>query len=125
MIVQPHQAHNHGKYYYNGNGWYFRFDDDDDDDDHDGDDDDGDDDDDDDDDDDEMSYRYIILNLIIYNPVQHIQPHILRKIRKATKIINYILDTLSIEYTQHVFTHASRISHRMCSMQVSKSAWWW
>ena len=40
---------------------------------------------------------------------------------KVTKKIN-MLDTLSIEYTQHAFTHGSRIFHRMCSMQVNKPA---
>ena len=45
------------------------------------------------------------------------------KIRMVTEITNYILDTLSIEYTQQaLFTHASRIFDCMCSMQVSKSA---
>ena len=29
MVVQPTQAHNHGKYDNKGKGWYFRFDDDD------------------------------------------------------------------------------------------------
>ena len=39
MMVQPHQAHKHGKYDTKGKGWYFRFDDD---------------------DDDKMSYKYIL-----------------------------------------------------------------
>ena len=44
--------------------------------------------------------------------------HINKKIRKINEMINYILDTLSTEYTPQVFTHASRIFHRMCSMRV-------
>ena len=43
--------------------------------------------------------------------------------KEATGRTNYILDTLSTEYTQQaLFTHASRIFRRMCWMQVSKSA---
>ena len=42
--------------------------------------------------------------------------------KKVTKRTNYILYTLSTEYTQQAFTRASRICHRMCSMQVSKLA---
>ena len=40
---------------------------------------------------------------------------------KVTEWTNYILDTLSTEYTQQAFAHASRIFHRICSMQVGKS----
>ena len=51
--------------------------------------------------------------------------NIAKTIKKETERTNYILGTLSTEYTQQAFTHASRISHRMCSMQVRKPAWWW
>ena len=51
-----------------------------------------------------------------YNPTYS------EKIRKVIDRTNYILDTFSTEYTQQAFTHAFRIFHRMCSMQVSKSA---
>ena len=40
----------------------------------------------------------------------------------VTERTNYTLDTLSTEYTQQAFKHASGIFHRMCQMQVSKSA---
>ena len=49
-------------------------------------------------------------------------PYIAKKIRKATEITNYILDTLSTKHTQKAFRQASKIFLRMCSMQVSKSA---
>ena len=52
-------------------------------------------------------------------------PHIAKKIEKVTRRTNYNLDILLAEYTQQAFTHASRIFHSMCSMQVSKSAGWW
>ena len=45
-----------------------------------------------------------------------------KKIGKVTERTKYILDTLSTEYTQQVFMHASGIVHRMCSLQVRKSA---
>ena len=53
----------------------------------------------------------------------HTTPHFCeKKIRKVSEKTNYILDTNSTEYTQQAFAHASRISYRMCSMQVDKSA---
>ena len=39
-------------------------------------------------------------------------------------MITYILNTLSTEHNRQAFTHASGIFNRMCSMQVSESAWW-
>ena len=51
-------------------------------------------------------------------------PHIVKEIRKVTEINNYILDKFPTEYTEQAVTHASRIFHFMCSMQVSKSSWW-
>ena len=47
----------------------------------------------------------------------HTTPHFAKKIRKVTKKTNYVLDTLSTEYTQ-----APGIVHRMCSMPMGKSA---
>ena len=44
----------------------------------------------------------------------HTTPHVVKKQRKVTKRTNYILDTLSPEYTQQAFTQASRIFHHMC-----------
>ena len=51
----------------------------------------------------------------------HTTPDIAKKISKANKRTN-LFDTLSIEYAQQTFTHASDIFHRMWSNQVSKSA---
>ena len=50
--------------------------------------------------------------------------HNMKQIRRVIERINYILDTIPTEYTQQAFTHAPGIFHRMCSMQVSKAAWW-
>ena len=38
-------------------------------------------------------------------------PYTAKKIRKVIEITNLILDTLSTEYIQQAFTHASRIFH--------------
>ena len=48
-------------------------------------------------------------------------PTFCEETRKVTEWTNYILDTLSTDYNQQAFTHASRIFHRICSMQVGKS----
>ena len=49
-------------------------------------------------------------------------PRFAKKLRKVTERTNYILETLWSEYTHQAFTPASRIFHRMCSMELSKSA---
>ena len=63
----------------------------------------------------------IIIRLIInifqspklkWASLAHTTPHIVKKIGKVIKRTSYILDTLSIEYTQQAFTHSSRIFHR-------------
>ena len=46
---------------------------------------------------------------------RHIPHHIVKKVKKVTKRINYILNTRPSEYTHQTFTHASGIFHRMCS----------
>ena len=48
----------------------------------------------------------------------HTTPHIAEKIGNVTERTSYILDTLWTKYTQQALTHASRIFHRMCSMQI-------
>ena len=48
----------------------------------------------------------------------HKIPHIAKKRRTIIERTNYILDKFSTENTQQALTHASRICHRLCSMQV-------
>ena len=48
----------------------------------------------------------------------HTTPHIAQKCGNLTNRTDYILDTLSVKYTQQAFSYVSRIFHRMCSMQV-------
>ena len=52
-------------------------------------------------------------------------PAYCKEVGKVTEKTNYIWDSLSTEYAQQAFTYTSRFFHRMCSMQVSKSVWWW
>ena len=49
----------------------------------------------------------------------HSTTHSAKKIRTVNKRTNYILYTLPTEYNKQASTHASRIFHHMCSMQVS------
>ena len=57
-----------------------------------------------------------------WTSLTHTTPYIATKIRKVTERTKYIWYTLTMEYNQQAFTHASRMFHHMCSMKVSKSA---
>ena len=52
-------------------------------------------------------------------------PLMIAKWVMKTMCSNYILNTVAAEYSQQAFTHVFGIFQRMCSIQVTKSAWWW
>ena len=48
-----------------------------------------------------------------WTSLTHTASHIAKKIKNVAERVNYILDTLSADYTQQAFTHAFRIFHRI------------
>ena len=96
-MVQPLRHKTTENYDNNGKGWYFRFHYD-----------------------NKTSFRYILS--ITLTSMGQFNIHVYNKIRTVTERTNLMLDTFLAEYTQQAFTHASRIFHRMCRMQVNKSA---
>ena len=81
-MVQPPQAHSRGKYDNSEKSRNFRFDDD-----------------------DKMSYTNIpLITCTWIGQLNNTTRYIASKIRKVTKITKLILDTLSTEYTQEIFS---------------------